>query len=83
MLDLMEHPMASLEVNEEQIIALLKQLPPEQRERVLNRFSTLSAARPRTATRKPHPVFGGGKDDIQFMADDFDAPLEEFRDYSE
>lgn len=25
--------------------------------------------------------FGSGKDDILYMADDFDAPLEDFKDY--
>ena len=31
----------------------------------------------------PRPVFGSGKNDIAYMADDFDAPLEEMREYSE
>ena len=27
------------------------------------------------------PGFGSGKDDILYMADDFDAPMEDFKDY--
>ena len=29
------------------------------------------------------PLVGSGKGTVLFMADDFDAPLEDFRDYSE
>lgn len=32
-------------------------------------------------TAKPRPVFGSAKGVILHMADDFDAPLEEFKDY--
>ncbi|MBC8140363.1 MAG: type II toxin-antitoxin system prevent-host-death family antitoxin [Armatimonadetes bacterium] len=32
---------------------------------------------------RPRPVFGSGKNDISYMADDFDAPLEDMREYSE
>ncbi len=31
---------------------------------------------------KPQLQFGSAKDVLIFMADDFDAPLEEFKDYS-
>ena len=31
--------------------------------------------------KKLRPGFGSGKDDILYIADDFDAPLEDFKDY--
>jgi prevent-host-death family protein len=30
---------------------------------------------------RPRPQFGSAKDKVGWMADDFDAPLEEFKDY--
>lgn len=30
---------------------------------------------------KPHSQFGNAKDILIYMADDFDAPLEDFKDY--
>jgi hypothetical protein len=75
--------MPTLEINEEQIIALLAQMPSEQRERVLNYFRERSAnfTKESPPKEKPRPVFGSGKDAILYMADDFDAPLEDFADY--
>lgn len=32
-------------------------------------------------TAKPHPTFGGLKGFVTYIADDFDAPLEEFNDH--
>lgn len=32
---------------------------------------------------RPRPVFGSGKNDISYMAEDFNVPLEEMREYSE
>ena len=32
-------------------------------------------------TEKPRPVFGSAKGVILYMADDFDAPLEDFEEY--
>ena len=32
---------------------------------------------------RPRAVFGSGRNDITYMADDFDAPLEDMREYSE
>ena len=36
---------------------------------------------PETSTQPRRPGYGCGKDDILYMADDFDAPLEDFKDY--
>ncbi len=37
---------------------------------------------PPPAERKPkRPGYGAGKNDILYMADDFDAPLDDFKDY--
>lgn len=38
---------------------------------------------PHEPAPRPRPVFGSGRNDITYMADDFDAPLEEMREYSE
>ena len=32
---------------------------------------------------RPHPKFGSGKGLIRYMAPDFDAPLEDFKEYME
>jgi uncharacterized protein DUF2281 len=66
--------MPVLELTDEQVITLLEQLPEEQRQRVLARLA--QATRPRSRRR-----FGSAKDSILFMADDFDAPLEDFKEY--
>ncbi len=66
--------MAVLELTDEQVLQLLQQLPDEQRKRVLNRMA-------QPAKPKPRPRFGSAKEDIQFIAADFDAPLDDFKDY--
>ena len=62
------------DLTEEQIVELLQQMPDEQKKRVWQRLAQNTPERPR-------PQFGSGKADILYMADDFDAPLEEFREY--
>jgi hypothetical protein len=66
--------MPVLELTDEQVIQLLQQLPEEQRKRVLSRMVP-------SAKLKPRPRFGSAKKDIQFMAEDFDAPLDDFKEY--
>lgn len=66
--------MATLELTDEQVIALLEQLPEEQKQRIAARLLQPAPARPR-------PQFGSGKNDILYIADDFDAPLEDFKEY--
>jgi Protein of unknown function (DUF2281) len=70
--------MAVLEITEEQIIKVLEQLLPEQRERILHHFSATQSPLEEIATKRK---FGRGKDKILYMADDFDAPLEDFAEY--
>ncbi|WP_309709063.1 DUF2281 domain-containing protein [Armatimonas sp.] len=71
--------MAVLEITEEQIIKVLEQLLPEQRERILNHFTTATQTSLEVSAQKRK--FGRGKDKILYMADDFDAPLEDFAEY--
>jgi hypothetical protein len=66
--------MPTLELTDEQVIALIDQLPEEQKQRVVAKLSSPLRSRKR---RK----FGSAKNDILYMAPDFDAPLEDFKDY--
>ncbi len=66
--------MAVLELSDEQIITLLEQLPIEQKQRIANRLLQSVPTRPR-------PQFGSAKDDILTIAEDFDAPLDDFKEY--
>ena len=75
--------MPVLEITEEQIISLLREMPAPERERVYGLASALPEAEPMRETeplpQKSRPVFGSGKNDILYMADDFDAPLDDFK----
>ncbi len=64
--------MPILHLTDEQAVGLLQQLPEEQKRRVLAQVSEVA----QTAKR---PRFGSAKDDILYMAEDFDAPLEDVR----
>lgn len=66
--------MPVLELTDEQVIQLLQQLPEAQRQRVISRLAKPSGS-------KPRPQFGSGKEDILHIAEDFDAPLDDFKDY--
>ena len=68
--------MPVLELTDEQVIALLQQLPEEQKKRIWERITP-------TKDGKPRPQFGSGKADILYMAEDFDAPLDDFKEYME
>ncbi len=67
--------MPVLELTDEQVITLLQQLPQEQKERVLSRLQEPVAS--------PMPKFGIAKGAILYMAPDFDAPLDDFKEYME
>lgn len=67
--------MPTLELTDEQVIALLQQLPEEQKRRILAQLS-------RSAQPGKRRKFGSAKNEILYMAPDFDAPLEEFKDYT-
>jgi hypothetical protein len=66
--------MATLDLTDEQVLALVQQLPEDQKRRLLAQLEGPSQA-------KPKRTFGSAKDDIVYMAPDFDAPLEEFEEY--
>lgn len=78
--------MPTLNVTEEQVIALLEQLTPEQRARVLNRFGTAPAHAStidQPTAQRPRPTRGKARHHILYIADDFDAPLEDMKEYME
>jgi hypothetical protein len=66
--------MPVLDLTDEQVMNLLTQLSDEQKRRLLARLQQPVPSRPR-------PRFGSGKDDILYMAPDFDAPLDDFKEY--
>lgn len=68
--------MPMLELTDDQVIALLKQLPQAQQKRVIEQIAHI----PKVPS-KPRPQFGSGKKDVLHIADDFYAPLEDFEDY--
>ena len=68
--------MPVLELTDEQAIALLQDLPEAQKQRVMASIASKKSLRKR-------PQFGGAKNDILYIADDFDAPLEDFKEYME
>jgi uncharacterized protein DUF2281 len=65
--------MPVLELTEDQVIELIRQMTDEQKKRVLDVLTQPAAPRPR---------FGSAKGLIT-MSDDFDEPLEDFKEYME
>jgi Protein of unknown function (DUF2281) len=68
--------MPVLELTDEQVIALIQDLPEAQQQRVMALIAEKKSPRKR-------PQFGGAKNDILFVAEDFDAPLDDFKEYME
>jgi hypothetical protein len=66
--------MPTLELTDEQVIDLLQQLPEDQKQRVLGQLMGSS----RVGKKRKA---GSAKNDILYMAPDFDAPLDDFKDY--
>jgi hypothetical protein len=66
--------MPVLELTDEQVIALVQQLTEEQKKRLLSLLE-------RGTARRPIRKFGIAQNAILSMADDFDAPLDEFKEY--
>jgi hypothetical protein len=66
--------MPILELSDEQVIKLFQQLPNDQKQRILGLLTQTSG---KSKPRK----YGSAKNDILYMAPDFDAPLEEFKEY--
>jgi hypothetical protein len=65
--------MPTLELTDEQVIALIEQLPEAQKRRVVAKLK-------RSLQPLKRRKFGSAKNDIVYMAPDFDAPLEDFKD---
>jgi len=63
----------------EQLINDIKLLPDSTVQAISVIVKEIIALNPETQTN-PHPVFGSGKGKM-WIADDFDAPLEEFQEY--
>ena len=78
---------ATLENTDSQLAQLMDQTSKNEEVIVVHDHVAIAKVVPVTAeepTEKPkelRPGFGSGKDDILYMADDFDAPLEDFKDY--
>jgi hypothetical protein len=66
--------MPVLELTEEQIVALLRQMPENQRKRVIE----LAQEQP---VLPLIPQFGVAKGAMHYMAPDFDVPLDDFKEY--
>lgn len=71
----------------EQIDTKASQLPPELQAEVLHFIEFLDYKRSRNQPPKEEPFprlpnrFGAGKDIITYIAEDFDAPLDDLKDY--
>ena len=75
--------MPVLELTDNQVISLLNQIPQEQIHRILFTLN-ITEKNPLENSVQISPIipqFGSAKDDILFMASDFDAPLEDFKEY--
>jgi hypothetical protein len=70
--------MPVLELTDEQVIELIRQLPEEQKKRAL---TILAQEAPPCPEKVRRPRFGSCKNHILHMAEDFDAPLEDFKAY--
>ena len=68
--------MPVLELTDEQVVTLLQQLPEAQKQRVLQRLQEPTKF---CIT----PQFGIARGAIRYMAPDFDAPLDDFKEYME
>jgi len=63
---------------------LLDQVERGETVQITRRGKLIAELRPPVATEeRPRPRFGSAKGLILYMAPDFDAPLEEFREYME
>lgn len=68
--------MPVLELTDDQVVELLLNISVTQQERILARLVKENSLIKR-------PQFGNAKNDILFIAEDFDAPLEDFKEHME
>jgi Protein of unknown function (DUF2281) len=62
------------------LISKIERIPKEKIEEVSD-FIDFIIQKAESKQEKPKPVFGSGKGLIMYMSDDFDEPLEDFKDY--
>jgi hypothetical protein len=62
------------------LVSKIEKIPVEKIEEVSD-FLDFIIQRAESKMEKPKPVFGSGKGLITYMADDFDEPLADFKDY--
>ena len=72
--------MPALDITEEQLVHLFSQLTLEQKKHILKKIIPLRENISNNNYNKP--VFGSMKDKITYISPDFDAPLEDFKDYA-
>ena len=68
-----------------ELIELIKKLPSDKQKEVEDLVSSLLAQTNKEPQKQPSieikPGFGGGKGIFGYMAEDFDEPLDEFKEY--
>ena len=68
-----------------ELIELINKLPSDKQKEVEDLVSSLLAQTNSEPLKQPSieikPGFGGGKGIIAYISDDFDEPLDEFKDY--
>ncbi|MEZ0368722.1 MAG: DUF2281 domain-containing protein [Candidatus Sericytochromatia bacterium] len=69
-------------INDQQILSDLHSLPPEKQLKVLKLIRELKSETGHQHSQK-HPIrrFGMMKGLVEYMADDFDEPLDDFSEY--
>jgi len=67
-------------MKEQLIISKIKQLPEESQLQIMNFIEFLLQQYNKSATQSKKPIFGSLKGSFK-MSEDFDAPLEDFKDY--
>ncbi len=67
-------------VEDDVIYSTIAKLPDDMKKEV-NDFAEFLLQKAALAKRKPKPEFGSGKGLFGKMSDDFDEPLEDFKDY--
>ncbi len=68
--------MPVLELTDDQVVELFQNISATQQERILARLV-------KENSHQKRPQFGSAKNDILFIAEDFDAPLEDFKEHME